>query len=125
METGSLQPREGLGPRRPGDLLEGWKAIADHLRKTERTVQRWEKSKGLPVRRLKTDSEEEGSRVYAYISELDTWWAERVDLERVALEEDKTEAAATVVTPTAPDPLHEEKPGSGRWRLILLWGLAA
>ena len=30
------------------DLLEGWKAIADYLNKTERTVQRWEKAKGVP-----------------------------------------------------------------------------
>jgi TolB-like protein/Tfp pilus assembly protein PilF len=57
-------------------LLEGWKAIADHLNKTERTVQRWEKSKGLPVRRLKAGSPEEQGRVFAYKTELDTWWRE-------------------------------------------------
>ena len=57
-------------------LLEGWKAIADYLNKTERTVQRWEKSKGLPVRRLKAGSPEEQGRVFAYKTELDTWWTE-------------------------------------------------
>jgi hypothetical protein len=57
-------------------LLEGWKAIADHLNKTERTVQRWEKSKGLPVRRLKAGSPEEQGRVFAYKTELDAWWKE-------------------------------------------------
>ena len=66
--------------QRPGldeeDLLEGWKAIADHLNKTERTVQRWEKSKALPVRRLKTGSLEEQGRVFAYKAELDAWWRE-------------------------------------------------
>jgi hypothetical protein len=60
------------------ELLEGWKAIADHLDKTERTVQRWEKTKGLPVRRLKSGSPEEQSRVLAYKSELDAWWQERL-----------------------------------------------
>ena len=57
-------------------LLEGWKAIADYLNKTERTVQRWEKSKGLPVRRLKAGSPEEQGRVFAYKTELDAWWKE-------------------------------------------------
>jgi len=58
------------------DLLEGWKAIADHLDKTERTVQRWEKSKALPVRRLRASSAEEQGRVFAFKSELDAWWQE-------------------------------------------------
>jgi TolB-like protein/Tfp pilus assembly protein PilF len=60
------------------ELLEGWKAIADHLDKTERTVQRWEKTKGLPVRRLKSGSPEEMSRVFAYKSELNAWWQEKL-----------------------------------------------
>ena len=68
------------GVHRPGlddeDLLEGWKAIADHLNKTERTVQRWEKGKALPVRRLKAGSPDEQGRVFAYKKELDAWWKE-------------------------------------------------
>jgi TolB-like protein/Tfp pilus assembly protein PilF len=68
------------GVRQPGledeDLLEGWKAIADHLNKTERTVQRWEKAKALPVRRLKSGSSEDQGRVFAYKKELDAWWQE-------------------------------------------------
>lgn len=65
----------GGGPRpTPEDILEGWKAIAEYLRLTERTVQRWEKSRGLPVRRFKGDSPEEQSRVFAYKSEIDAWW---------------------------------------------------
>jgi TolB-like protein/Tfp pilus assembly protein PilF len=58
------------------DLLEGWKAIADYLHKTERTVQRWEKTKGLPVHRFNASSPEETSRVFAFKSELDAWWQE-------------------------------------------------
>ncbi len=38
MASESLRPRPEPDDRR--DLLEGWKAIADHLGKTERTVQR-------------------------------------------------------------------------------------
>lgn len=70
MAAGDVQ-RPGLDEE---NLLEGWKAIADHLNKTERTVQRWEKSKALPVRRLKTGSPEEQGRVFAYKTELDAWW---------------------------------------------------
>ena len=34
----------GEGPKpRPEDILDGWKAIAEYLRLTERTVQRWTK----------------------------------------------------------------------------------
>jgi tetratricopeptide (TPR) repeat protein len=58
----------------PEGTLEGWKAIAEYLRVTERTVQRWEKNRGLPVRRFKGDSSEEQSRVFAQKSEIDAWW---------------------------------------------------
>ena len=46
--------------------LEGWKAIARHLGRSERTAQRWKK-KGLPVHK----SEVLG--VIAYPSEVDAW----------------------------------------------------
>ncbi len=75
MAADRAQPRAEIDS---GELLEGWKAIADHLDKTERTVQRWEKTKGLPVRRLKGGTPEEQSRVFAYKSELDAWWAEKL-----------------------------------------------
>jgi len=67
---------EGSRPK-PDDLLDGWKAIAEHLARTERTVQRWEKSKGLPVRRLQATSPDEQPRVFAYKSEVDVWWQEQ------------------------------------------------
>lgn len=78
--AGNLRPRTELDEVRTDDLLEGWKAIADYLRKTERTVQRWEKNKGLPIRRLRADVSEELGRVYAYKSELDAWWNRHTDL---------------------------------------------
>src|SRR5215469_14468280 len=73
---GALMATEGvLSPgQSEHDLLEGWKAIADYLHKTERTVQRWEKTKGLPVRRFNATSADEQSRVFALKSELDIWW---------------------------------------------------
>ena len=38
--------------RLANDRLDSWKEIAAYLNKEVRTVQRWEKSLGLPVRRL-------------------------------------------------------------------------
>src|SRR3954447_8565546 len=53
------------------DRLDSWKEIAAYLKKGVRTVQRWEQSDGLPVRRLGQDRQ--GS-VFAYKTELDAWW---------------------------------------------------
>jgi TolB-like protein/cytochrome c-type biogenesis protein CcmH/NrfG len=54
--------------------LESWGEIAAYLRREIRTVQRWERYQGLPVRRLLIGKL--GS-VYAYRSELDKWFRER------------------------------------------------
>jgi hypothetical protein len=56
------------------DRLDGWKAVAAHLRKSVRTAQRWERELGLPVRRMPTEN---GEIVYAFISEVDAWAQER------------------------------------------------
>jgi tetratricopeptide (TPR) repeat protein len=50
--------------------LTSWKEIACFLGREVRTVQRWEKLNGLPVRRLLHDKR--GS-VYAYADELEAW----------------------------------------------------
>jgi TolB-like protein/tetratricopeptide (TPR) repeat protein len=54
--------------------LVSWKEIASHLGREVRTVQRWEKSEGLPVRRHEHLKK---STVYAYASELDEWFRKR------------------------------------------------
>jgi TolB-like protein/Flp pilus assembly protein TadD len=68
-------------PRGPGSSessdeprLESWGEIATYLRREVRTVQRWEKSLGLPVRRLQVGKQ---SSVYAFRSELDKWYRDR------------------------------------------------
>ena len=53
-----------------GDRLESWKEIASYLKREVRTVQRWEKTEGLPVRREQRDKL---ATVFAYKSELDAW----------------------------------------------------
>lgn len=50
--------------------LGSWKEIAFHLDRDVRTVQRWEKTEGLPVHRHQHDRQ--GS-VYAFRGELDAW----------------------------------------------------
>jgi TolB-like protein/cytochrome c-type biogenesis protein CcmH/NrfG len=50
--------------------LDSWKEIADYLDREVRTVQRWEKTEGLPVHR---HEHQKKSTVYAYTSELDEW----------------------------------------------------
>jgi len=54
--------------------LESWKEIAVYLKRDVRTVIRWEKKEGLPVRRHLHQAR---SSVYAYPSELETWRASR------------------------------------------------
>ena len=54
--------------------LESWKEIAVYLQRDVRTVIRWEKAEGLPVRRHHHLSR---SSVYAYASELEAWRANR------------------------------------------------
>lgn len=54
----------------PCDLLESWKAIASHLGRDVRTVQRWERERGLPVHRVPGGGR---APVYARKSELERW----------------------------------------------------
>jgi TolB-like protein len=52
---------------------DSWKAIAAHLGRDVRTVQRWEKTLGLPIHRRRL---EKLDSVYAFGDELDQWWGD-------------------------------------------------
>jgi tetratricopeptide (TPR) repeat protein len=52
------------------DILNGWKEIGGYVCRDVRTVERWEKQRGLPVRRVPGEGR---STVYALIPELDEW----------------------------------------------------
>jgi hypothetical protein len=54
----------------PSDQLRGWKEIAAYLKASERSVMRWEASRGLPVRRIPGDARD---AVFATRQELDAW----------------------------------------------------
>ncbi len=67
-------PRPTSRPATKDQRLDSWKEIASYLGREVRTVQRWEKADGLPVRRLL--HAKRGS-VYAFAAELDAWVASR------------------------------------------------
>ena len=50
------------------DRLDSWKDIAAYLKKSVRTVRRWEEQHGLPIYRV---GDRAGASVFSYKSELD------------------------------------------------------
>ena len=94
-----------------GARLDSWKEIAAYVKRDVRTLQRWEKTAGLPVRRL----QKPGLRaVYAYTADLDQWLL------------NQSGADDTLKTPGA-EPTSElpavAEPRPQRWR-IGIWALA-
>jgi len=61
-----------------GQCLEGWKQIAAHLKRDVRTVQRWERTEQLPVRR---QMHRKLGSVLAFKKELDRWMDQRCSLQ--------------------------------------------
>jgi hypothetical protein len=65
-----------------GKTLDSWKEIAVFLHRTVRTVQRWEKTEGLPVRRHL--HAQKGS-VYALPAEVEKWREVREMTQHIAI----------------------------------------
>jgi Tol biopolymer transport system component len=73
-----------------GDRLDSWKEIAAYLKRSVRTVTRWEREESLPVHR---HLHSKSGSVYAYKAELDAWWSNRGEhIHRPSVE---TESART------------------------------
>jgi tetratricopeptide (TPR) repeat protein len=67
------QPSLSVPSRPPDeDRLDSWKEIAAYMKRDVRTVRRWEKSEGLPVRR---HLHNQRASVSASRAELDKWWS--------------------------------------------------
>src|SRR5258708_15055463 len=107
-------PRSGATPGPggsplPDKKLDTWKEIADYLGRETRTVQRWEKTEGLPVHR---HEHQKKSTVYAYAGELDAWFKKRQpvddpEADAAFVPDPETVAAnstAGSVAPVAPSP---------------------
>ena len=67
-------------PELYSDALQSWKEIAAYLKRSSRSVQRWERSAGLPIRRLRPGVR---SPVLAFPAEIDQWlhsrWTRKLD----------------------------------------------
>src|SRR5215469_5030279 len=68
MATGGAEPDSSTPSPAMDERLDSWKEIASYLKRSVRTVTRWEREQGLPVHRHKTGT------VYAYKPELNAWW---------------------------------------------------
>ncbi len=114
MADAPLSERQKPEPPTDEPRLESWGEIAAYLRREIRTVQRWEKYQGLPVRRLQIGKL--GS-VYAYRSELDKWYRERQphaeNGEEDAEEAENGEVAAHVTASTEADKQESKSEASG------------
>jgi len=53
-----------------GTVLDSWKGIAAYLKRSPRTIRRWEHQEGLPVHRHLHSKE---ATVYAFANEIDAW----------------------------------------------------
>jgi len=100
-----IPPRDRALPEPPLDepRLESWGEIAFYLHREIRTVQRWERHYGLPVRRLLVGKL---STVYAFRSELDQWFRER----QPRLETDNEPDDAEEKPPETDKPLQQLEP---------------
>jgi hypothetical protein len=61
------------GTKPPSSELGSWKEIAQYLRVTVRTPQKWGAVRGLPVKRAAGQK----GRDWATTEELDQWWGKR------------------------------------------------
>jgi len=73
------------------DRLDGWKEIAAYLRRSVRTVQRWESQFGLPVHRFGTGQTES---IHAIPAELDAWILQTTDARRAQPDDPMTRDGA-------------------------------
>jgi TolB-like protein/tetratricopeptide (TPR) repeat protein len=89
--------------------LESWGEIAAYLRREIRTVQRWERYQGLPIRRLQIGKL--GS-VYAFRSELDRWFRERQPAAETAEEEAEKSSNGKIAAPVGVSSEREEAKSS-------------
>lgn len=67
------------------EILRSWKEIARYAGACVRTLQRWEKEFRLPIRRIKT---KKGSVVFAFRSDLDTWFRARKQTAETAVRDE-------------------------------------
>ena len=112
MSLGGIYPRDpsknGAPNGQADRRLESWKEISSYLRRSERTVRRWEETEELPVHRH--HHEKRGS-VYAYANELDAWQQSRSHLGSDDFNS-AGEPLANVAAEVRPEGENDESPSS-------------
>ncbi|MCC7127006.1 MAG: hypothetical protein IT178_19330 [Acidobacteria bacterium] len=112
-------------PPRGPDVLNGWKEIASYLKRSSRSVQRWERDLDLPIRRIPTP--DGGAIVYALVADLEAWRQRQSDAfetqEPAAQDADASATSASEEIPA----LAAAKPLAAPWweRPIPLWAAIA
>jgi hypothetical protein len=95
--------------------LDSWKQIAVYLGREVRTVQRWEKCEGLPVRR---QFHVKGGTVWAFKHEIDAWFKNRCQaLSKPASQKRHSEQLVNWSSPTL---LLARQTGSSRWLWLVV-----
>ena len=130
--SGAKPGPEGSPP--PGRKLDSWGEIALYLGREVRTVQRWEKTEGLPVHR---HEHKKKSTVYAFTGELDAWIKQRQPVDDpeadAAFIPDPDPAEANTVasnndpvssTPAPPAPIEPPPSPVGKRLIIAMFALA-
>jgi TolB-like protein/Tfp pilus assembly protein PilF len=95
LSTQSDQPG-GVSPDK-GRRIESWKGIARYLDRDVRSVQRWERERGLPVHRMPGEK----GAVFAYEGELERWRHSRGVEADAAVPAEETTASGSENGPTA------------------------
>ncbi len=67
------------------EILRSWKEISGYANASVRTLQRWEKDFHFPIRRILS---KKGSVVFAFRSDLDTWFRARTQTAEVAVRDE-------------------------------------
>ena len=116
---------QAVNDRVSNDRLETWGEIATYLSREIRTVQRWEKTMGLPVRRLAGGPDKQ-SRVFAFKHELDAWWREHEILRNAPDPSGESSPSNPAIvtesaSPTATEQDREPDVFRIPWRRVLRW----
>jgi tetratricopeptide (TPR) repeat protein len=102
-----------------GERLDSWKEIASYLKRSVRSVQRWEAEEAMPVHR---HLHEKRGTVYAFSSELDAWWKERGSV--LAAQNGAAELEPPAAEPPEDEPVKELPPSLSRKPRRVVWATA-
>lgn len=111
MSGATITTDQDSGTGSPSPRLDSWKEIAAYLKRSSRTVRRWERQEGLPVHRHLHD---EQATVYAFAHEIDAWLKGR------SVAENQHQAPTRFLQKLSPHSLSETGGKAGAKRPIII-----